>query len=304
MLESVAAGELSPGQAASQLAPLLVSGGAQAEDVGGFAKIDHDRRRRVGFPEVVFGDGKSATQIIDILTAMIRESDGGAGGEGDGDRASPIVATRVSPEKWSLISRGLPGQLTYHSDARIVSFGAPPAALEGSAAAAAAGRAQARGGVASIGRVAVLSAGTSDLAIAEEAAVLAELSGAEVGRMASVSPSLYLSRVSSLSCAETVAPVLQRPIKRVFFFFAVKLRSYATPEKKLAHRGIQLLVHNSRCSADPQFGNGEDTVSCIVYSWRKFQTDWCMLQLCARRQRCGSDQHQERFFYENRRQTK
>lgn len=100
----------------------------------------------------------------------------------------PIVATRVSPEKWCLISKGLPGQLTYHADARIVSFGAPPAlsAAGGMRTGRSAavdtepGTAGAAGGVASIGKVAVLSAGTSDLAIAEEAAVLAELAGAEV----------------------------------------------------------------------------------------------------------------------------
>ncbi|CAM9719806.1 unnamed protein product [Ectocarpus sp. 4 AP-2014] len=212
LLARVAAGEVSPATAASQLAPLLVSGGAQAEDVGGFAKIDHDRRRRVGFPEVVFGDGKSAEQIADILAAMIREARDGsrvaaeaaavraaaaavaptipaeagddataaAGDEADataGGGGSPVVATRVSPEKWSVISETLPGQLTYHADARIVSFGEPPQRRR------AAGDGAPGGSIAtSIGRVAVLSAGTSDLAVAEEAAVLAELAGAEVSR--------------------------------------------------------------------------------------------------------------------------
>ncbi|CAM9774727.1 unnamed protein product [Ectocarpus sp. 12 AP-2014] len=211
LLARVAAGDLSPATAASQLAPLMVSGGAQAEDVGGFAKIDHDRRRRVGFPEVVFGDGKSAEQIADILAAMIREARAGSrvaaeaaavhaaaaaavattapveagddatAAQGDDSDAtgggSPIVATRVSPEKWSVISEAFPGQLTYHADARIVSFGKPPqrrrAAGDGAPGVSIA---------TSIGRVAVLSAGTSDLAVAEEAAVLAELAGAEVSR--------------------------------------------------------------------------------------------------------------------------
>lgn len=194
MLARVAAGDLSPDAAASKLSPLLVSGGAQAEDVGGFAKVDHDRRRRVGFPEVVFGDGKSADQIVHILTAMIREQESreASGEEAAGAAASPIVATRVSPEKWSGISRDLPGLLTYHEDARIVSFGAPPS-LTGSGSGSGSGGEAAGAGVpegassgssggdfASIGKVAVLSAGTSDLAIAEEAAVLAELAGAEV----------------------------------------------------------------------------------------------------------------------------
>ncbi|CBN78233.1 NCAIR mutase (PurE)-related proteins [Ectocarpus siliculosus] len=200
LLARVAAGDLSPATAASQLAPLLVSGGAQAEDVGGFAKIDHDRRRRVGFPEVVFGDGKSAEQITDILAAMIREARAGsrvaaeaaavhaaagnaAAADDDGDATggggSPVVATRVSPEKWLVISDALPGQLTYHADARIVSFGEPPQRRR------AAGDGAPGGSIAtsiSIGTVAVLSAGTSDLAVAEEAAVLAELAGAEVSR--------------------------------------------------------------------------------------------------------------------------
>lgn len=151
----------------------------------------------MGFPEVIFGDGKSAEQIIDILTAMIREARQKATNEeaaSDPRTAdSPIVATRVSPEKWFLISEGLPGQLTYHADARIVSFGAPPAlsaagaTLTGisavdpeSAGGTGAARTAGDGGVTRIGKVAVLSAGTSDLPIAEEAAVLAELAGAEV----------------------------------------------------------------------------------------------------------------------------
>ncbi|CAM9202879.1 unnamed protein product [Scytosiphon promiscuus] len=114
-----------------------------------------------------------------ILMAMIRDAERHDNTEvavkGKGG-SSPIVATRVSPEKWSVLSQGLPGLLTYHADARIVSFGAPPAV-------AAAGGEDGDGSVKhSIGKVAVLSAGTSDLAIAEEAAVLAELAGAEVTR--------------------------------------------------------------------------------------------------------------------------
>ncbi|CAN0471630.1 unnamed protein product, partial [Ascophyllum nodosum] len=123
LLNRVAAGELPSSVAASQLSPLLVAGGAQAEEVGGFAKIDHQRRLRVGFPEVVFGEGKSASQIVDILTAMIKEhSASGAG-------SSPIVATRVSAEKWADISVELQG-LRYHAEARVVAFGGPPPLAE------------------------------------------------------------------------------------------------------------------------------------------------------------------------------
>lgn len=197
LLARVAAGELSASSAASQLSPLLVSGGAQAEDVGGFAKIDHDRSRRTGFPEVVFGEGKSAEQIVDILGVMIKEDQDGrskagvavSGGAvskktaGQGTvsfPSSPIVATRVSPEKWSVISAAGIAGLRYHPCARIVYFGGPPLDTENNEAASTSGEA-ARCAANSIGKVAVLSAGTSDLWVAEEAAVLAELSGAEVG---------------------------------------------------------------------------------------------------------------------------
>lgn len=214
ILSQVATGRISPSAAESHLAPLLVSGGAQAEDVGGFAKIDHDRRRRVGFPEVVFGEGKSAAQIVDILNAMIiqerppaceatmaaaDEKDAAAGGLKWRARSpsSPIVATRVSPEKWSAISAAGRDGLRYYADARIVSFVGPLSSAAASvgedvtpmgttaATAAPPPREAGAGAVGlrdtrSIGKVAVLSAGTSDLAVAEEAAVLAELAGAEV----------------------------------------------------------------------------------------------------------------------------
>lgn len=159
ILAKVAAGTLSPAMATDTLAPLLVSGGARAEDVGGYAKIDHDRHRRTGFPEVIFGEGKSAQHIVEILQAMVRD---GAASAQEG-MESPIVATRVSPEKWTAISAtGLLPAARYHADARIVF-------IEG---------VESKGDT--IGKVAVLSAGTSDLCVAEEAAVLAELAGAEV----------------------------------------------------------------------------------------------------------------------------
>lgn len=197
ILAKVAAGTLSPSAGAQALAPLLVSGGARAENVGGYAKIDHDRRRRTGFPEVVFGEGKSAEQIAETLLAMVRNRDASSrpGSESTAVMESPmvespIVATRVSPEKWAAISAtGLlsvgEARATYHADARIVSIGGPQLAgpightgggteLNEKADISGVRRRH------TIGKVAVLSAGTSDLCVAEEAAVLAELSGAEV----------------------------------------------------------------------------------------------------------------------------
>ena len=83
--------------------------------------------------------------------------------------------------------------------------------------------------------------------------------------------------------------MLHRPKKRVFFFCG-----HASIVRHPREKGsTQLLVHISRWSADPQFGNGEGTFSRIVCSWRNFRP----IGACrsARRQRCRSDQHQERF---------
>lgn len=147
-----------------------MAGGAQAEDVGGFAKIDHQRRLRVGFPEVVFGEGKSAGQIVDILRVMIREQ------TARGIDHSPVVATRVSAEKWADISANIPG-LQYHGEARVVAFGGPQPVSERPPMPSSSRGFQ---GGSTVGKVAVVSAGTSDLAVAEEAAILTELAGAEV----------------------------------------------------------------------------------------------------------------------------
>lgn len=175
VLAKVAAGTLPPSDATKILAPLLVSGGARAEDVGGYAKIDHDRRHRTGFPEVVFGEGKSAQQILEILRSMVR--DRAASTTQDG-ADSPIVATRVSPEKWAAISEaGLLEGARYHADARILFVGGNPTIL-GEEVVGDGTETESRQHI--IGKVAVLSAGTSDLCVAEEAAVLAELAGAEV----------------------------------------------------------------------------------------------------------------------------
>lgn len=171
----MAAGTLSTSDATKILAPLLVSGGARAEDVGGYAKIDHDRRHRTGFPEVVFGEGKSAQQILEILQSMVR--DRAASTTQDGAE-SPIVATRVSPEKWTAISEtGLLEGARYHADSRILFVGGNATTLGEDVVA---DRSKMESKQHTIGKVAVLSAGTSDLCIAEEAAVLAELAGAEV----------------------------------------------------------------------------------------------------------------------------
>jgi NCAIR mutase (PurE)-related protein len=116
----------------------------------GFANADTHRHLRTGFPEVILGSGKTADQIARLLVELAR---GGA----------PVMATRVEPEVASAVLAAVPGA-RHHELARIVALGVP-AAKQGR------------------GTIAVLTAGTSDIPVAEEAAVTAELDGNEVTRI-------------------------------------------------------------------------------------------------------------------------
>ena len=115
----------------------------------GYAMIDQQREARCGFPEVVFGEGKTAEQIAEIMAKLFKNSKGN------------IMATRCSAEKYTNVKKLLP-ESCYHNSARIISLIHP--------------------GYKQTGLVAVLCAGTSDLPIAEEAAVTAELMGSRVER--------------------------------------------------------------------------------------------------------------------------
>ncbi len=104
------------------------------------AQIDHHRHLRTGIPECVFGQTKTTEQLIEILAALLRES-------------SVTLATRVSPEKAQGVCKHLP-QLTYHDTARILT-GNDQFIPKGNAR----------------GKVVIVTAGTSDVAVAEEARV-------------------------------------------------------------------------------------------------------------------------------------
>jgi NCAIR mutase (PurE)-related protein len=119
------------------------------EDIG-FAKVDHHRALRQGIPEVVFAQGKTRAQIVEIAARLA------AGGH-------DVVVTRIDGADAKALAKRLPG-LRY----------------------SAAGRVAWRGGARRskrLGRVLVISAGTADLPVAEEAAVTAECSGCEVERV-------------------------------------------------------------------------------------------------------------------------
>ncbi|HXG36921.1 MAG TPA: nickel pincer cofactor biosynthesis protein LarB [Dehalococcoidia bacterium] len=115
----------------------------------GFAELDHHRALRKGFPEVIFGEGKTVEQVVAIAERLLEAND-------------RLLVTRVGPEYFEALQARIP-QAVYHSQARAIT-------------------AELRPGVRLPG-VAVLCAGTSDLPVAEEAAITAELIGNQVERL-------------------------------------------------------------------------------------------------------------------------
>lgn len=145
LLDDVRTGHISIDDAVTELRNLPF------EDLG-FAKVDHHRALRQRFGEVVFCPGKTTHQIVQIVRSM-------AG------RTVPVMATRASPEVFEAIKTVCP-DAHYHEDARIVAIHArtpPDDARED--------------------EILVISAGTSDIPVAEEAAVTAQTMGCRVGRL-------------------------------------------------------------------------------------------------------------------------
>ena len=141
LLEAVAAGATTPGEAARQLET------APFADLG-FANVDHHRSLRDGLPEVVLGLGKTPAQVA----AIAREVFASAG---------RVLVTRVEAAHVEALEAELPG-IGHTAHARLAWL--DPAPRERS------------------GNVAVVSAGTSDIPVAEEAAITAEMMGACVQR--------------------------------------------------------------------------------------------------------------------------
>ncbi len=143
LLSAVERGELSPLAASDRLASLPF------EDIGD-ARIDHHRSLRVGLPEVIYAEGKQPHQTAEIFAKMA------ASGQ-------DVLATRASAETAEAVLSLTPSA-TYDQRARTIALRQIPSVGEN-------------------GRVAVLCAGTSDLAVAEEAAITAELFGCGVIRL-------------------------------------------------------------------------------------------------------------------------
>ena len=143
ILEAVRSGALSVDEA------LLKLKTEPFEDIG-FAKVDLHRKTRQGVPEVIYGAGKTAEQMIGIITAM----------KNNGEER--VLITRLSPEATEEIKNQ--HKITYYPEARIGLVGDFPAP-DG------------------IGKIVIATGGTSDIPVAEEAALTAQALGNEVTRL-------------------------------------------------------------------------------------------------------------------------
>lgn len=143
ILKQVQEGSLTVEEATAQLS---------ASESLGFATIDHHRAKRTGFPEVIYGEGKKAEQITAIMEAIRNKQEN-------------VLATRVSKEKADTILQLHP-EYTYDHLSRILYWKRPEEKKQKNE-----------------GYIAVICAGTSDLPVAEEAALTAEIFGSNVHRI-------------------------------------------------------------------------------------------------------------------------
>ena len=143
LLEQVRTGEVTPDAALDQIKTLPF------EDLG-FAKVDHHRSLRMGVPEVIFGPGKSPEHFVEIFDRL-------AG------RGNSVLATRVSQEQVAQAIARFP-QAEHNPAARTLVLRQSSEKL---------GK----------GTIGIISAGTSDIPVAEEAAVTAEVMGNDVSRL-------------------------------------------------------------------------------------------------------------------------
>jgi NCAIR mutase (PurE)-related protein len=146
LLDAVSGGRVSSHDAHQRL---LAEMRAQPFEDLGYARVDHHRGIRQGFPEVILGLGKTAEQITRIATRIVT-------------RGHPLLVTRVDIDVWRHVHQVIP-EAAYHDAARAITVT----------------RDLPRGK----GTIVVASAGTSDVPIAEEAAVTADLMGNDVDRV-------------------------------------------------------------------------------------------------------------------------
>jgi NCAIR mutase (PurE)-related protein len=174
LLDRVRRGDIDPSAAIERILTALRT--APFEDLG-FARVDTHREIRQGFPEVILGVGKTPSQIAAIAERIVR-------------RGQPLLVTRAQPPAYDAVRAVAPGAI-YHADARAITLSqgtVPP------------------GG----GTILIACAGTSDLPVAEEAAVTAELMGNRIDRLYDVGVAglhRLLAEQSRLQAARVVVAV-------------------------------------------------------------------------------------------------
>jgi hypothetical protein len=140
LFEQVKRGKVSPDEAVQRLRHLPF------EDLG-FANVDHHRALRAGMPEIIFGPGKTPEQLAEIFARLAKHG-------------RNVLATRVSPEQFRAVKRKF-RKAEFHELARAITL-TRDATVYGK------------------GKIVVVSAGTSDIPVAEEAVVTAQIMGNEV----------------------------------------------------------------------------------------------------------------------------
>jgi NCAIR mutase (PurE)-related protein len=171
LLEGVSQGSIAVDEALSKLRSLPI------EMVGNFAQLDQHRALRCGFPEVVFGQGKTPEQVVQIVRRLSERND-------------RVLVTRVTPEMSAIVQAQIP-EITYQPAARILVLD------------------KAMNRVKKPG-IFVLTAGTADIPVAEEAALTADLMGNEVERLYDVGVAgihRLLNQVERLQQARVVVVV-------------------------------------------------------------------------------------------------
>jgi pyridinium-3,5-biscarboxylic acid mononucleotide synthase len=172
LFETVLNGQLTPEEAVRQV---LIR---PFQETGGFAKVDLHRRVRCGFPEVIFGQGKTAAQVEAILQTLVEHQQGG-------------LVTRIDSEVASHLKAAFPGGV-HNPVARTFWVGGPW--HDGP----------------KMGRVVIVTAGTSDLPVAEEAKVTAEAWNCDVTLVADVGVAglhRLLHQIDNLKSADALVVV-------------------------------------------------------------------------------------------------
>lgn len=186
LAQQLVEGTLSPEEFARAVASLVPAASNTAVLPAAAASLDMDRRQRCGFPEVVFGLGKTVDQLRQIIARLVQQGDA-------------VLATRIEPAAAAALVESFPAA-RYNAVGRTFRLGATPPRTAADPAAAAA----------PIPHVAVISAGTSDLAVAEEARETLDWMGVRVSMIHDVGvagPHRLPERLAEFEHADAVVVV-------------------------------------------------------------------------------------------------